>query len=243
MKTGRNTSRRRSSRVPAGTGASTAEYYATHYRAYHAETFYVDPLPFLGPFARRLSPGSRVLDIGCGSGRDLLWLKQQGFRVLGFERAPGLAALARRQAECKVIRGDFTLFDFSSMAADALLMSGALVHVPHDELMNVLARILAALKPRPPHELAHDRITQGETGLVYLSLKEGCGRFKDARGRYFSLWTNADLGRIFKTLGLAVRHFRRAPSADGGGKMWLGYVLRREAPTNALEGSIVGRCD
>ncbi len=241
MKTGRNASRRRSPRVAAGTGASTGEYYAAHYQAYHAETFHVAPWPFLGPFARRLSPGSRVMDIGCGSGRDLLWLKQQGFRVLGLERAPGLVELARRQAECDVIHGDFTLFDFTSIAVDALLMSGALVHVPHAELVSVLARILPALKPRPPHERARDSDPQGETGLIYLSLKEGRGRFKDARGRYFSLWTDADLGRIFKTLGLAVRHFRRAPSADGGGKMWLGYVLRLEARANALEGGVVSR--
>ncbi len=242
MKTGRTTSRRRRPlRGPGSTGASAAQYYAAHYRSYHAQTFSIDPRPFLGPFARRLTPGSRVLDIGCGSGRDLLWLKRQGFRVLGFERAPGLAALARRQAAWDVVLGDFTRFDFTSLATDALLMSGALVHVPHDALVTVLTRILPALKPRPPHELVPDKAPKGETGLVYLSLKEGCGRFQDARGRDFFLWSHAHLGRIFKSLGLAVCHFRRGSSAAGGGKMWLGYVLRLDAPANALQGSVVSR--
>ena len=39
-----------------------------------------------------------VLDIGCGSGRDLKWLRERGFSVTGFERSKGLAALARRHA-------------------------------------------------------------------------------------------------------------------------------------------------
>ena len=232
MKTGRPAlQRRRSPRVPENSGASAAEYYATHYQSYHAETFNIDPQPFLGPFARRLRPGSRILDIGCGSGRDLLWLKRQGFRVLGFERAPGLAALARRQTECDVVCGDFARFDFTSLAMDALLMSGALVHVPHDALLTVLARILSALKPRPLYEPARDDALPGETGLVYLSLKKGHGRYRDRRGREFYLWSHAELGYIFKALGLTVCHFRRGPSAGGGRKLWLGYVLKKEAPT------------
>jgi SAM-dependent methyltransferase len=57
------------------------DYYDRYYRAYYDATAGIDPEPFLKLFARQLMPGDRVLDVGCGSGRDLNWLKDKGMRV------------------------------------------------------------------------------------------------------------------------------------------------------------------
>ena len=38
-------------------------------------------------FAGRLGPGARVLDVGCGPGRDAAWLAEQGFDA-GASRMP-----------------------------------------------------------------------------------------------------------------------------------------------------------
>ncbi len=226
MRTGRHPGRHRPRPDPVDAGDPTADYYRAHYQAYHAETFYIDPTPFLGPFTRRLRPGCRVLDIGCGSGRDLAWLGRQGFAATGFERSPGLADLARQKAGCRVIEGDFTRFDFASLAVDALLMAGALVHVPHADLAAVLSRILPAVAPRGLSPLEAWGRPRGDEGQVYISLKEGRGRHADKRDRVFYLWTDKSLRRLFADLELAVVHFRRGPSAVGGRSTWLGYVLR-----------------
>ena len=105
--------------------------------------------------------GRRVLDVGCGSGRDLLWLKKRGFRVKGFEWSAALAVMARRHADCEVREGDFTSHDFSAMPADAVILIGALVHVPHADFACIFGRIAAALK---------------NGGLVLITLKEGADR-------------------------------------------------------------------
>jgi SAM-dependent methyltransferase len=44
--------------------------------AYHAQTFPLDPVPFLEPLTRHVPAPALVLDVGCGSGRDL------GFEVM-----------------------------------------------------------------------------------------------------------------------------------------------------------------
>jgi len=71
------------------------DFYQENYKSYHEKTFLIDPSSFLEPLARRLPPEAFILDVGCGSGRDLVWMKKRGFEVIGFERSPGLAELAR----------------------------------------------------------------------------------------------------------------------------------------------------
>jgi SAM-dependent methyltransferase len=78
-----------------------SDFYQKNYKAYHEKTFSIDPSSFLEPLARRLPTEAFILDVGCGSGRDLLWMKKQGFDVIGFERSLELAELARENAGCE----------------------------------------------------------------------------------------------------------------------------------------------
>lgn len=194
-----------------------SDYYSDHYQEYHAETYRINPEPFLTPFVQQLAPGALVLDVGCASGRDLVWFKINGFKVMGFERSTGLATLARRHANCDIIVGDFGQFDFSRLNVDAILMCGSLVHVPHNRLPQVLGQILEALKPT-------DTSSQPPGAIVYLSLKEGGGSEIDQRGRKFYFWRDNTLRAIFKRMRLEVISCQRSVSADGQGKIWLGYV-------------------
>ncbi|WP_373501572.1 class I SAM-dependent methyltransferase [Desulfococcus sp.] len=196
------------------------DYYESHFQAYAAETFFIDPESFLGPFVRRLAPGARVLDVGCGSGRDLLWLKQRGFRPVGFERSRGMAALAREASGCEVIEGDFETYDFSGASVDAVLLSGALVHIPRENLGPALENISRAFIGCNPSGGG-----PAGGGRLYASLKEGTGSFIDRRGRAFYLWRDGALRALFARLGMEVRHFLRSPSVDSTGRFWLGYVL------------------
>jgi SAM-dependent methyltransferase len=195
------------------------DYYQRHYRAYFEATADIDPEPFLGRFAGRLSIGDRVLDVGCGSGRDLLWLRHKGMSVTGFERSSGLAGLARRLSGCYVIEGDFTAFDFATLAVDAIVLCGSLVHVAQSRLATVLERILRALEPA------------SERRLVYLSMKEGQGMADDRFGRRFYFWHDTTLRAVLGDCGLRVLDFRRSFAADGRGEVWLGYELHCPRPS------------
>jgi SAM-dependent methyltransferase len=46
-----------------------------------------------------LGPGSRVLEIGCGTGKATVSLAERGYRLTCIELGPGLAAVARRNVE------------------------------------------------------------------------------------------------------------------------------------------------
>jgi SAM-dependent methyltransferase len=191
-----------------------SDYYDANAFDYQAETVNVDPSDFLAPLAERLTAGATVLDIGCGSGRDLLWLKNRGFQPTGFERSPRLADLARRHSKCDVIEGDFCLFDFSTIRFDALLLVGALVHLPRPQVRTVLSGILQALKPG---------------GLVLLTLKEGRGENRQHDGRVFVQWMGPALETVFSGLNLTVRDHSRQISKIRPTDIWLGYLLQSSA--------------
>jgi SAM-dependent methyltransferase len=193
-----------------------ADYYRENPFAYSSRTFHLNPASFLAPLVEVLSSGSTVLDVGCGSGRDLLWLKQRGYRVSGLERATGLADLAEGAVGCQIIRADFESFDFSILEVDAILLVGALVHLPPPELPEVLAKVMAALRPG---------------GWVLITLKEGRGKIDGEDGRTFYLWRLPELSPIFDALSLAqAAHFSQ-PSITGTGEQWLTCLLQMKMPS------------
>ena len=148
--------------------------------------------------------------MGCGSGRDLLWMKKRGFEVIGFDRSPDLADLARDNAGCEVIEGDFETYDFSLVQVDAILLVGILVHVPRERFSNVFKNITSAIS---------------DNGLVLITLKKSTGDITFPDGRVFYLWEDPTAREMFDALGFKVCDFSSSVSKTGSGDFWLSYVL------------------
>lgn len=79
----------------------------------------------------------RVLDAGCGTGENALYLAGKGYDVLGIDFVPGAIERAKRKAEKRGIRVRFTVHDALNLAAlgqrfDTAFCSG-LFHVFEDE--------------------------------------------------------------------------------------------------------------
>lgn len=188
------------------------DYYQHNYIEYHKRTFHIDPSSFLNPFVKHLYQDALILDVACGSGRDLCWLKQHGFRVIGFERSKGLAELARKHADCRIIEGDFETYNFSNLNVDAIILVGALVHVSHEKFQAVFEHIISGL---------------GENGKVLITLKQGEGKFTDYNGRIFYLWHDQELRVIFVRLGFNIIDVRRNESKIRVNDIWISYILEK----------------
>ena len=187
-----------------------SDYYQNNAKNYFDSTAQLDSTSFLMPLAKELKLGASILDVGCGSGRDLLWLASQGFNPTGLERSRSLAIMAGEFSGCQVLEGDFFTFDFASISVDALIFIGALVHVERHLFIEVLNRVSVALK---------------DGGLIYLSLKEGTGKHVNDDGRIFTLWSQEQLEIIFKQLDFSVKDFSRQVSKLRPSDIWLGYLL------------------
>jgi SAM-dependent methyltransferase len=68
------------------------------------------PNQFLPPVVEKMRPG-RALDLGCGEGRNSLWLAQQGFQVTAVDFSDVAIAKARQLAQNAGVEVDFQVAD------------------------------------------------------------------------------------------------------------------------------------
>ncbi len=124
-----------------------APFYDPEYDTYTAD------LPLYLNYARLL--GDPILEIGCGTGRVLVPLAQEGFRVVGVDIAPAMLARARARVQAagvadrvRLIQADARAlglhfaFPFAFMAANTFLH-----HTTFDEQVHVLRVLRDHLRP------------------------------------------------------------------------------------------------
>ncbi len=80
----------------------------------------------------------RVLDIGCGTGTNSIWLARQGFEVVGLDLSGEAIGIARRRAEeqavsCRFVCEDFLQFDAKDGEYVFLFDRGCFHSIPTDK--------------------------------------------------------------------------------------------------------------
>ena len=102
-------------------------------------------------FAQSFLPGSRVLDIGCGTGRDLSALLAAGYDASGVDACPEMLAAAaqRYPALTNLLRQDSLpeLQGVPDSSQDGLLCWAVLMHLPEETLFDVAFNLRRVLKP------------------------------------------------------------------------------------------------
>lgn len=66
----------------------------------------------------------RVLDVGCGVGRHVLWLQERGVEAVGIDHSPGAIAVARQRGCRQVHLGGVMDVEFPDDSFDAAIMFG-----------------------------------------------------------------------------------------------------------------------
>ena len=124
----------------------TIGYYDANAKSYVAETANVEFGELQREFARRLPRGGRVLDLGCGSGRDSLAFLRAGFEV---DAVDGSAQMVEAASELTGLPVAHALFeDFEPQGPyDGVWACSSLLHVPASKLAGVIAKYVRALKP------------------------------------------------------------------------------------------------
>src|SRR5918995_430689 len=110
-------------------------------------------------------PPYRILDLGCGPGRDLVTFRDLGHVVVGLDGCPEFVAMARAVSGCEVWQQDLLAMTLPPASFDGVFANAVLFHLPTRALPKVLARLHAALKPGGVM-LASNPRGQDEEGFV-----------------------------------------------------------------------------
>ncbi len=104
---------------------------------------------------RRIPPGSSVLDVGCGSGSNSLWLQKRGFRATGIDVSRTVIAVAQRRARAAGLTPNFRVANaaalpFADRSFGAALDTGCFHSLPirlRRRYAREIARVLRAGSP------------------------------------------------------------------------------------------------
>jgi SAM-dependent methyltransferase len=103
------------------------------------------PSEFLQRFANSL-PGKRVLDVGSGSGRDALLLKDLGLDVVCLDGSESMIRMTSRLGFDSHL-ADFEDIDFQPATFDGIWAYTSLIHIPKAEAESVIQVLRTLLKP------------------------------------------------------------------------------------------------
>ncbi len=156
----------------------------------------------------------RILDFGCGPGRDLKHFRALGHEAVGLEGAPAFVAMARAHSGCAVLHQDFLSLSLPPAHFHGVFANASLFHVPAAELPRVLGELHAALRPR---------------GVLFCSNPHGNNEEGWHGGRYccfFDLKTWR--GHVTAAGFSEIRHFYRPPGLPRAQQPWLATVWRKD---------------
>jgi ADP-ribose pyrophosphatase YjhB (NUDIX family) len=147
----------------------------------------------------------RILDAGCGPGRDARWFAEAGFQVIGVDRSAGMLAEARRRAPGVEFRqGDLRQLDFPDSYFDGIWCSAALLHLSRSDVPGVLASFNRIL--------GH--------GYLWLSVKAGQGEgvsvqpYGPDNPRHYTYFSRHEIELYLERAGFHVREVVEDPVGE-----------------------------
>lgn len=164
---------------------STINYYDLNAQKYAESTVNVEVSEQIKNFCSQLSPNSKILDIGCGSGRDSLYFINNGFKVCPIDASNELAKIASELIQQEVTVCKIEEFKKEN-EFDAIWAMASLLHLKKIDLPIALNNCVQSFK-------------KDQQGLLFASFKVGNGESYDENGRFFSYYQPEELKSILES--------------------------------------------
>jgi SAM-dependent methyltransferase len=166
-------------------GYMTIEYYQKNGGEFFESTIDVDMHELHEKLIQYIKPNSKILDAGCGSGRDSKAFLNMGFEVEAFDASSILVSKAKKVTDLDVKLATFDTFTTNNIF-DGIWACASLLHVPSNELPNTIEHLAKFLLPN---------------GYWYMSFKYGNSE-RELNGRRFTDLNENSFKQLIEPLNL-----------------------------------------
>lgn len=158
----------------------------------------------------------RIMDLGCGPGRDLRYFAELGHEAIGIDGSTALAELARSHSGCEVLVQDFLELNLPETWFNGIFANASLFHVERDAVPQMLSRLHGALTPR---------------GVLFTSNPRGNDVQGMKGGRFSCLHSEQTWRRLVTAAGFdEIDHFYRPAGLPRAQQPWFASVWRKKRP-------------
>ena len=156
---------------------NTLDYYNKNSEEYFNSTLNVDMTNTYKEFLKLVPEGGKILDLGCGSGRDSMNFMKLGYEVTAVDGAKELAKKASVLLGKEVILSTFEELELKEKF-HGIWACASLLHIKREDLKTVLNNLYNNLE---------------DNGVFYMSFKYGEKEYVDDKNRYFNCFTDESI--------------------------------------------------
>ena len=156
---------------------NTLDYYNKNSEEYFNSTLNVDMTNTYKEFLKLVPEGGKILDLGCGSGRDSMNFMKLGYEVTAVDGSKELAKKASALLGKEVIASTFEELELKEKF-HGIWACASLLHIKREDLKIVLNNLYNNLD---------------DNGVFYMSFKYGEKEYVDDKNRYFNCFTDESI--------------------------------------------------
>lgn len=172
-------------------------------------------------FISLLPKGASVLDVGCAGGVKTQYLVERELNVTGIDFSENMIKIAKE----RVPQANFLVYDMNAMDSfegmyDGIYLSAVILHVPKDQIVALLRKIVKhlkdggylyiAVKEKREHEPEEEIKVENELGYTYE--------------RFFSYFL---VDEVIQYLNIAGLHMTTAILTTAGRRNWIQVIGKK----------------